>query len=162
MANLEVNFEKALDSGEVITAKVTNDAGTERAGSPVTLSDALVPKKFIGNCPTMVNGDTIQYFLDSTLITSETYLPEVTTENEIEAAAIIAALKAEDSWLTASGSGSLTFQQIIAILTAWAAGKVVDSGVAGTYNVLDPEDNSTVILTVTPSETTPYKDTDIS
>jgi len=55
----------------------------------------------------------------------------------------------------------MTFKQIIAVLTAWAAGKVEDDG-SGNYNILDPEDDSTVIFKLTTvSETTPYKDTDI-
>jgi hypothetical protein len=83
------------------------------------------------------------------------------TDNAPAAADIITALKAEDDWLTDSGSGTMDFQTIVKVLTSWAAGKVVDSGVAGTYNVLDPEDDSTVIMTITPSETTPYKDTTI-
>ena len=78
--------------------------------------------------------------------------------NNVSASAVVTALKEEDSWLTASGSGSMTFKQIIAVLTSWAAGKVVDSGVDGIYDILDPEDDSTIILKVTPSEITPFKD----
>ena len=73
---------------------------------------------------------------------------------------IITALKASDGWLTDTGSGTLSFKQIITILTAWAGGKVTDAG-GGVYNILDPEDDSTIIFTVIPSESSPYKDTNI-
>ena len=80
MADLEVNYNIAgLDDPSVsaITATVTNDAGDERVGSPVILSDSVVPKKYIGSLSTIQVGDTIQYFHDDDLIGSETYQPEV-------------------------------------------------------------------------------------
>lgn len=120
------------------------------------------PGVYRGDTPEVpVAGDLFVYYDDGVAVDNETYKPEVTSDNEIEAEAIIEALKSSDGWLTNTGSGTLTFKQIITILTAWAAGKVEDDG-SGNYSILDPEDDATVIYKLTTvSETSPYKDTDI-
>ena len=57
-----------------------------------------------------------------------------------------------------TAGGTWTFEKIMKVLTAWAAGKWQDkAGSPGTYEVLDPDDGTTVIAEVTPSETTPQK-----
>jgi hypothetical protein len=149
-------YKIAYQTGNTVTAKVYR-GDPPALQDTVVLSDGVFDGIFEGDAGiSLVAGDWIVYYDGTTIIGAETYQPESSS-----AADIIAALKAEDSWLTASGSGSLTFQQIIKILTAWAVGNVVDSGVAGMYDILDPEDDSTIILKVTPSESTPYKDIDI-
>lgn len=85
----------------------------------------------------------------------------------------------EDAWLDghkyrlyAKESGNLhipvsdtiqcTVQNLSRILAAWIAGKWRDkSGSPGVYEILDPGDDSTVIMEVTPAASTPYKNVTI-
>jgi len=61
-----------------------------------------------------------------------------------------------------TAGGTWTFAKLLKIMSAWAAGKWKDkTGVAGTYQVLDAEDGSTVIAEVKVSETTPQKEVTI-
>lgn len=54
--------------------------------------------------------------------------------------------------------GTWDFTKAIKILMAWTMGKWRDKpGVSGTYQILDPDDGSTVIAEITPSETSPQK-----
>ncbi len=71
-------------------------------------------------------------------------------------AAIVTAIFAKTG-ITAGGV--YTFEKAIKIITAWAAGDWIDkSGEAGTHEILDPDDGSTVIMEAIQSETTPFKD----
>lgn len=57
-----------------------------------------------------------------------------------------------------TAGGTWTFAKVLKVMTAWAAGKWQDkSGSPGTYEVLDPDDGTTVIAEITPSVTTPQK-----
>jgi hypothetical protein len=57
-----------------------------------------------------------------------------------------------------TAGGTWTFAKILKVLIAWNAGKWQSKvGVTGVYQILDPEDNTTVILEVTPSLTSPQK-----
>ena len=47
------------------------------------------------------------------------------------------------------------------ILKAWAIGKWRSGAVAGTYEILDPDDGVTVILTITPSTSSPQKTVEV-
>ncbi len=68
---------------------------------------------------------------------------------------IAAALKASTGW---TAGNTMTLAEVVKILAAWSAGQWRDKdGAAGTYQVLDPDDGTTVICEITPSETTPQK-----
>jgi len=57
-----------------------------------------------------------------------------------------------------TAGGTWTLAKILKVLTAWATGKWQDkSGSPGTYEILDPDDGTTVIAEITPSATTPQK-----
>ena len=75
--------------------------------------------------------------------------------NDITAAAVVTALMADTGF---TAGGTLTFEKLLKVLAATLAGHVRDkSGEAGTYEVLDADDDSTVIYEFTLSESTPYK-----
>lgn len=57
-----------------------------------------------------------------------------------------------------TAGGTWTYEKLMKICAAWFAGKWQDkSGSPGTYEVLDPDDGSTVILEVTPASSSPQK-----
>jgi hypothetical protein len=63
--------------------------------------------------------------------------------------------------LSATGftqGGTWTYAKLFKVMSAWAVGKWRDkAGSPGTYQILDPDDGTTVILEITPSATTPQK-----
>ena len=76
------------------------------------------------------------------------------------AAVIVAALMA-DAGFTAGGT--MTFEELCKILAAWAAGTWRDKPTDSTkQELLDADDDATIILTQTLSCTTPYKEVDIT
>lgn len=87
--------------------------------------------------------------------TGTTIPTAISNLNNITAADVVAALLAETG-ITAGGTW--TYGTIIKVLTAWAVGKWRDkAGFSGTYQILDPDDDTTVIAEITPSATTPQK-----
>lgn len=56
--------------------------------------------------------------------------------------------------------GTWTVKDVLRVLSAWAAGKWRDKdGTAQTYEILDPDDGTSVILEILLSKTSPYKQT---
>ena len=54
--------------------------------------------------------------------------------------------------------GTWTTAKLLKVMAAWMMGKWQDkSGVAGTYEVLDPDDETTVVAEVVPQASTPQK-----
>ena len=54
--------------------------------------------------------------------------------------------------------GTWTTAKLLQVMAAWMMGKWQDkSGVAGTYEVLDPDDETTVVVEVVPQASTPQK-----
>jgi hypothetical protein len=54
--------------------------------------------------------------------------------------------------------GTMTLATMLKIMTAWAAGSWrAKTGETGVYEVLDPDNGSSVVMTVTPRQTSPYK-----
>ena len=66
-----------------------------------------------------------------------------------------------DTLKTATGftqGGTWPLAKLMKVLAAWTSGKWQDkTGVAGTYEVLDPDDGATVILEITPSAVSPQR-----
>ena len=78
-----------------------------------------------------------------------------TNSDLVTAAAVVTAIKAATGF---TEGGSWTFQKLVKVFTAMVSGKWQDkSGEAGTYEVLDPEDATTVILEIIPLATTPQR-----
>ena len=87
--------------------------------------------------------------------TGTTIPAQITGLNNVSAAAVVTAIKAMTG-ITAGGN--YTFAQLCKIISAMLAGKWQDkAGVSGTYQVLDPDNGTTVIMEITPAETTPQK-----
>jgi hypothetical protein len=98
-----------------------------------------------------VNAECDTAITDAALATAAS----IAALNDITAADVITALKAMtgitvgDTW---------TFAEWCKILAAFAAGKWQDkTGVPGTYQILDPDDGTTVIFEITPKATTPQR-----
>lgn len=90
--------------------------------------------------------------LDATVtsrLAAASYTPPPTTAD------IANAIKSSTGW---TAGNTMSLEQIVKILAAWSAGQWRDKeGVPGTYQILDPDDGTTVICEVTPSESTPQK-----
>ena len=87
--------------------------------------------------------------------TGTTLPAQISGLNNVSAAAVVTAIKAMTG-ITAGGN--YTFAQLCKIISAMLAGKWQDkAGVSGTYQVLDPDNGTTVIMEITPAETTPQK-----
>jgi len=88
-----------------------------------------------------------------------------TTDGKIDGLNDPAASDIVTAMLAATGitaGGTWTLAKLLKITTAWAVGQWQDkSGESGTYEVLDGEDGTTVIVEVTPSDTSPQKQTTI-
>ena len=71
------------------------------------------------------------------------------------ASAIVAALMADTGF---TAGGTWTYEKLCKVLAAWTVGKwQLKTGETGVYEVLDPDDEETVIMEITPAATTPYK-----
>jgi len=75
--------------------------------------------------------------------------------NDLSAAEVVTALMADTGF---TQGGTMTFQTLQNILAAWIAGKWRSkAGNASIKELLDPDDDDTVILEMTLSTTTPYR-----
>ena len=70
------------------------------------------------------------------------------------AAELVAGLKASVGW---TAGGVWTLQTLLKVVVAWAGGKWQDSATPDAYDILDPDNGTTIIATVTPQETSPQK-----
>lgn len=157
-------------TGATLTYGAYQPDGTVRTAAGTPLTEVAGTGYYKASDASVAAGDIVIVKQDTVVVAYGEYQPESIVANPNDCKAdvsglptveeIITALKASDGWLTDTGSGTLSFKQIITILTAWAGGKVTDAG-GGVYNILDPEDDSTIIFTVIPSESSPYKDTNI-
>lgn len=102
---------------------------------------------------TVEAGDTIAFYIGAASVGGYEFRPE--TRNN---AAAIAALFASTG---VTVGGTMTYQQMLQIRSAWGAGTWRDkSGSPGVYELLDP-DNDSVVLTITISETTPQRSIEV-
>jgi hypothetical protein len=79
----------------------------------------------------------------------------VGTISEVAAADVVTALMASTG---VTAGGTFTFGKIMRLHAAWSSGNWrLKAGTTSTFQILDPDDKTTVIAEITPSETTPYK-----
>jgi len=82
-------------------------------------------------------------------------LSEIDNLQDISAADVVTALKAATGF---TAGGTLTFARIVKVIAAWAAGKArLKPGSTNVIQILDAEDGTTVIMELTASESTPFK-----
>ena len=91
-------------------------------------------------------------------VTVTSMAADVLTASALNADAVTEIINALKTSTGYSAGGVYTFANVQKLLLAWATGKWQDkAGASGTYELLDPDDGTTVIMEVTPSATTPYK-----
>lgn len=155
---------------------VTAENGTDKSGSAPAITEVGVGwYKFAityDAAPWDVETEDLVGVIDggSSLVDADRYKPisitkrglglnaimsDITSESTALSVAMVTALMA-DTGITAGGTW--TYEKIMKVMVAWMAGDWKDkSGVSGTYQIIDPDDGSTVILEITPGATSPQK-----
>ena len=135
--------QAVLTLGLATTVQLNNYLAS--GGTVTTLLDAIKVKTEGLN----FTGTDVKATLDGETV--ETSNP--TDVSGVPAATVTAILAA--TGVTVGDDWSIA--KCMKIINAMLVGKWEDSGTAGTYNVLDPDDSTTVVLTVTPAVATPYR-----
>ena len=154
-AQLGVNVvsEDNIDFGAIKKASITTACDTSCDTVTVTAYggsldfNATMKASITTACDTSCDTVTVTSMANN-VITAAALATDAITE-------IITALKVSTGY---TAGGTSTFAEVMKINVAFAAGIWQDkSGSPGTYQLLDADNGSTVILEITPSETTPYK-----
>ena len=149
----------SLANASIVTATFgTCDLTSTMKTSVTTAASAATPAVTVSDKTgfSLANGSIVTATFGTCDLTS-TMKTSVTTA----ASAATPTVTVSNAGMTAGGT--YTFAKLVKILAAGLAGQVKDkSGSAGVYQVLDAEDQTTVILEITPAESTPYKSVTIS
>lgn len=136
----------------VSTRAPANEYDTEMARMDTTISSRLASEDYVVPDNASIADieskiDTIDGIVDSILVDTA----EIANLNDISVADILTSLGITEG-------GSWTLQKALKVITAWVAGnwrvKATDEDV---QELIDPDDESTVILEQTLSTTTPYR-----